>query len=136
MPALNANDRSVLDTLVGSTRPMSAYEILDRIRSNTVRAPMQIYRALQKLEERGLVHRIEAINAFVACSDHDDDCDKNDHSHPPHRPCFVICRDCGSVREFQDKRVRAVAAAAAGEGFLIDFVSVEVFGRCADCCGG
>ena len=124
---LNDNDRSVLGALGDSSKPLSAYDILDRARSDTMKAPVQVYRALQKLEEKGLVHRIEALNAFVACADHE---------HPGHRPGFVICRDCRCVREFEDERVSQVAADAAGAGFAIDLVALEVYGHCESCKAG
>jgi Fur family transcriptional regulator, zinc uptake regulator len=132
---LNRNDKKVLSALGRSEKPLSAYDILDRARSDALKAPVQVYRALEKLESRGLVHRIEALNAFVACSEHDDDCagQEQEHRHPAHRPGFVICRDCGSVREFQDPRVAKIAAEAAGEGFAVDFVALEVYGRYAAC---
>lgn len=70
------------------------------------------------------MHRVEALNAFVACAD--------DHGDA-HRPAFVICRDCGEVRELEDGRVVSVARKAAGEGFATDTVSLEIYGRCAPC---
>jgi Fur family zinc uptake transcriptional regulator len=130
---LNDNDRSVLGALGESSRPLSAYDILDRARSDALKAPVQVYRALQKLEGRGLVHRIEALNAFVACSEHDEACLEGEHRHMRHRPGFVICRDCGSVREFEDEQVSKIAEAAAGPDFDIDLVSLEVYGHCAQC---
>ena len=130
---LNRNDEKVLIALGRAVKPLSAYDILDRARSDALKAPVQVYRALQKLESRGLVHRIEALNAFVACTEHDEHCAAGEHRHAAHRPCFVICRDCGSVREFEDERVAEIAEEAAGEGFAIDLVSLEVFGRCAAC---
>jgi Fur family zinc uptake transcriptional regulator len=134
MPAeLNKNDRKVLSALDHSEKPLSAYDILSRSRSNALKAPVQVYRALEKLERRGLVHRIEALNAFVACSEHDEHCGEGEHRHPVHHPGFVICRDCGTVREFEDSRVAAIVDAAAGEGFAIDLVTLEVYGRCAKC---
>src|SRR4051794_22836369 len=105
---LNDNDRSVLGTLGSSPKPLSPYDILDLARSDALKAPVQVYRALEKLEDRGLVHRIEALNAFVACSEHDETCRNREHSHAAHRPGFVICRDCGLVREFEDTRVARV----------------------------
>ncbi len=128
--ALNENDSQVLNALGGSPRPLSAYEILDRARGETLKAPVQVYRSLQKLEERGFVHRIEALSAFVACADH---AHEHDHSSCDHRPGFVICRDCGSVREFEDPRVPDIAGEAAGADFSIDLVSLEVYGHCAAC---
>jgi Fur family zinc uptake transcriptional regulator len=124
MPELGRNDQSVLAALKKSGKPMSAYDILDRARSETLKAPVQIYRALQKLERLGLVHRVEALNAFVVCADHHEDL---------HRPGFVICRDCGRVREFEDTRVASVARKAAGGDFAIQTISFEVYGRCAPC---
>lgn len=124
MRELGRNDERVLSALTKSGKPMSAYDILERARNDTLKAPVQIYRALQKLERLGLVHRVEALNAFVVCADHHDD---------RHKPGFVICRDCGSVREFEDSRVTSVAKKAAGAGFSIETVSFEVYGRCAPC---
>ena len=102
-----------------SEKPLSAYDILDRARSEALKAPVQVYRALQKLEGRGLVHRIEALNAFVACSEHDESCsgqEQQEHRHPRIGPGFVICRDCGSVREFEDARVAGIADGGGGRG--------------------
>ena len=124
--ALSSNDRSVLDALNGAERPLSAYQILDRARSSALRAPVQVYRSLQRLERAGLVHRIEALSAFVACSEQ--------HA-ASHQPGFVICRNCGAVREFEDARLRDFADAAVGPEFKIDLVSIEILGRCGPCAG-
>jgi Fur family zinc uptake transcriptional regulator len=130
---LNPNDKTVLIALDRAVKPLSAYDILERARSGALKAPVQVYRALQKLERRGLVHRIEALNAFVACSEHDEHCARGEHRHAAHRPGFVICRGCGTVREFEDPRVAEIAGEAAGDGFAVDLVSLEVFGHCAAC---
>lgn len=124
--ALNANDEAVLDALGRLRRPMSAYDILGVARSGRLKAPVQVYRALAKLEERGLIHRIEALNAFVACSEDE---------HGSHRPSFVICRDCSTVREFEDPRLADIAREAAGRGFSVEQASLEVYGRCGACQG-
>ena len=128
--ALNTNDQRVLSALGRSLRPLSAYDILERARSETLKAPVQVYRSLQKLESRGFVHRIEALSAFVACAEHGHE---HDHASCNHRPGFVICRTCGFVREFEDERLPAVAEDAAGGDFAIDLVSLEVYGHCAAC---
>jgi Fur family zinc uptake transcriptional regulator len=126
MPELGRNDERVLAALKERSKPMSAYDILEHVRSGALKAPVQVYRALQKLERLGLVHRVEALNAFVACSDHD-------HHAGLHRPGFVICRDCGMAREFQDRRVAGIAKEAAGDDFSVDLISLEIYGRCAPC---
>jgi Fur family transcriptional regulator, zinc uptake regulator len=121
----SAYDKAVLRALKASEQPLSAYDILDRVRSSGIRAPTQVYRALDRLSSFGMVHRIEALNAFVACSE-------DAHGH---KPGFVICRDCGMVKEFEDRRLDAIAHHAAGKEFAIEDVSVEVLGQCGDCRG-
>ena len=121
---LNQNDRLVLTALDGAERPLSAYDILEKTRSASIKAPTQVYRSLQKLEGQGLVHKIEALSAFVACSDQ--------HEHD-HRPAFVICRGCSSVREFEAPKLFDLAREAAGEQFSLESISLEIFGRCEAC---
>ncbi|HSM41507.1 MAG TPA: transcriptional repressor, partial [Afifellaceae bacterium] len=58
----------VFDTLLAADGPLSAYDILDRLRDKGFRAPLQVYRALDKLLALGLVHRLESLNAFIACA--------------------------------------------------------------------
>src|SRR5256714_12685491 len=60
--------RKVLAALLGSHKPLGAYEIIERIAAGTARlAPITAYRALEFLRDNGLVHRIESRNAFIAC---------------------------------------------------------------------
>ena len=60
--------RHVLEALLASHKPLGAYEIIDRLAARGARpAPITIYRALDFLREKGLVHRIESRNAFIAC---------------------------------------------------------------------
>jgi Fur family zinc uptake transcriptional regulator len=116
-------DKAVLGALKTSDQPLSAYDILERVRTSGIRAPMQVYRSLERLESLGMVHRIEALNAFVACSE-------TAHGH---KPGFVICRDCGMVKEFEDGRLGDIVNHAAGKGFAVEEISVEVLGHCGDC---
>lgn len=122
---LSANDERVLDVLRRAAQPLSAHAILAEARAPQLKAAMQVYRSLAKLERRGLVHRVEALSAYVACS--------GEEEGEEHRPGFSICRSCGTVAEFDDARVTRMAAEAAEPGFAVEEVSVEVFGRCAAC---
>ncbi len=58
---LTRNQSLVLDTLSQSGGPLSAYTILDQLRDHGFRAPLQVYRALDKLVEFGMVHRLESL---------------------------------------------------------------------------
>ncbi len=123
-PDLTRNQSVVLDALRAATRPMSAYEVLDRTAPKGVKAPPQIYRALEKLIEYGLVHRIESINAYTSC----------DHDVGHGDVAFAICRSCESVSEIPLTKVEpALLAAARAEGFAVSDTHVELFGLCDKC---
>ena len=68
---LTRNQQLVYDALTGADTPLSAYSLLDQLRESGFRAPLQVYRALEKLIELGQVHRLESINSFVACQHSD-----------------------------------------------------------------
>lgn len=123
---LTRNQSLVLGALSAADGPLSAYDILDRLRGDGLRAPLQVYRALEKLLERGLAHRLESMNAFVACA--------GAHSHRAGLTAFAICEGCGHVAEFSDAVVRdRLAAWAEAEGFTARQTTVEIRGRCARC---
>ncbi len=128
MSELTRNQSLVLDALQSDFQPASAYTLLDRLRDHGFKAPLQVYRALEKLVESGLVHRLESLNAFVACQH--DGCGR-------HRAAaFLICEHCKSVTEFDHARVqRAIGASAKDAGFTVRRSVIEVEGCCAACEG-
>jgi Fur family zinc uptake transcriptional regulator len=126
---LTRNQSLVLGVLKQAGAPRSAYDILDGLRGDGFRAPLQVYRALEKLVELGVVHRLESLNAFVACSD------PHDHEHHGHGvTAFAICEDCGSVKEFHDTVIEErLSAWQKSEHFKPDKTTVEIRGHCRDC---
>lgn len=123
---LTRNQGLVLGTLIEAPAPLSAYDILDRLRAEGMRAPLQVYRALDKLVERGLAHRLESLNAFVACAD--------EHCHRKGLIAFAICEGCGKVDEFADAVIEErLGGWAARTGFKTERTTMEIRGRCAQC---
>ncbi|MDX3925317.1 MAG: Fur family transcriptional regulator [Shinella sp.] len=128
MPNLTRNQHLVLDALSHAEGPLSAYTILDKLRDQGFRAPLQVYRALDKLVELGVVHRLESINAFVACAHPDEDC----HSHG--LTAFTICESCGKVTEFHDHMIEErLAAFARDRNFKTGKTTIEIRGQCSGC---
>ena len=125
LPDLTRNQRLVLGALSHAAAPMTAYAILDALRDDGLRAPLQVYRALDKLKELGLIHRLESLNAFVACD-------------RPHRhrgtTVFTICDGCGEASEFTDDAIAAQLDRRAGEhAFAMERATVELHGLCGRC---
>lgn len=129
-PVLTKNQSLVYEALTKTGAPISAYGILDKLRDNGFRAPLQVYRALEKLLEFGLVHRLESINAFVACSHANHDCCDSHHA----AVAFAICSACGKVSEFHNHEVdHRLDDWAKAHGFKAEKTTIEIRGLCADC---
>jgi Fur family transcriptional regulator, zinc uptake regulator len=128
---LTALRRQVLSLVLAARQPIGAYALLDQLRATRAgAAPPTVYRALDFLLEQGLIHRLERLNAFVAC-DHQHHA--HEHAHD-HQHQFLICRDCGVTAEICDSAVaQAVAQAASRVGFRVQRATVEVDGLCVNC---
>lgn len=126
--ALTKNQSLVLAELQKADAPLTAYVLLDRLRDQGFRAPLQVYRALEKLLESGIVHRLESINAFLACA-HDT---HDGHHHGV--AAFAICETCGQVDEFADHIIDdRLNSWTTTRGFRPHKTSVELRGTCAAC---
>lgn len=117
--------RRILSLVWSSHRPIGAYAILKRLaRERRGAAPPTVYRSLDFLLARGLIHRIRSLNAFVGCS----------AGGLGHASQFLICRNCGTAAELVDQSiVRTLNARAAGLRFLPQRHVVEIEGLCRDC---
>jgi Fur family zinc uptake transcriptional regulator len=117
--------RKVLEILLQNHRALGAYTILDRLREDGFGSqPPVAYRALDFLVTNGLAHKIERLNAFIACV----------HPSHSHTPAFMICRLCDAVAEAQSSPAQgALGKAARATGFRIERTVVEAEGVCPSC---
>jgi Fur family zinc uptake transcriptional regulator len=117
--------RKVFEILLQEHRALGAYTILDRLREAGFGSqPPVAYRALDFLVANGLAHKIERLNAFIACV----------HPSHAHTPAFMICRLCDAVAETQSSPARgALGSAARATGFRIERTVVEAEGVCPAC---
>ena len=117
--------RRVLELVWNSHKPVGAYDILDVLgREGQRSAPPTVYRALDFLIDADLVHRLDSLNAYVGCS----------HPHSSHTGQFLICRDCRSVAELDDKEISAMVDRKANElGFSAVRQMLEIQGLCPEC---
>ncbi|MGD9671391.1 MAG: Fur family transcriptional regulator [Hyphomicrobiaceae bacterium] len=128
--ALNAKETLILEALRAQPRPHSAYELIDVLRSHGVSAPATVYRALQRLIELGLAHRLETLNAFVACVD-------VEHCAGARSVVFAICDDCGRVEEISEiDLTSSVRKWAKASRFTVKAMTFELRGQCNACSSG
>jgi len=117
--------KTVLQLLCVSDKPLSAYDLLDRMRGVVKNpTPPTVYRALDFLLEQGLVHKLESLHAYIGCA----------HPDHPHASQFLICDACGEVAEVEDNAVaKSLNAAGQAIGFRTKRPIVELLGTCAQC---
>ena len=117
--------KRVLELLLQAHRAMGAYQILDQLREDGFKhQPPEAYRALDFLVARGFAHKIEKLNAFIACA----------HLGLHHSPAFLICRRCASVAETRVDETRGpLSDVANSAGFVIEKAVIEAEGICPNC---
>ena len=118
-------DRMIATALRDAGKPVSAYELIDQLRGEVVLAPQTVYRALGRLIAEGQAHRVESLNAFVAC---------RHQKHDEGAAVFAICEACGTVNEFEcGAAVTALDAWASAKHFRVERRTIELRGTCAAC---
>lgn len=121
---LAKNEKLVWDVLVAATEPLKAYEILDKLKELGVRAQMTVYRALDGLEEKGHIHKMDGLNAFVLCN----------HEGPHVVQTFLVCDKCSTVQELDVVAVEAdIAPAVNAASFDMHTARLEIKGNCITC---
>ena len=116
--------RRVLELLLATDAPAKAYDLLDQLGDEGAAKPPTIYRALDFLLEMGLAHKIESLNAYVACG----------HRKHRHAAAFLICEDCGTAQELHaTATLDTLANETRDVNFKMKSVVVEVRGTCERC---
>ena len=124
---LTKNQEIVLSLLEKSSEPLKAYSILFNLSKHGVKAPLQVYRALDKLIEIGKVHKIESKNAFVACIN--SNCTANSNA------AFTICEECDEVAEIHSNKeiFNKLNDIASLEKSKLMKYNLELFITCKNC---
>jgi Fur family zinc uptake transcriptional regulator len=116
--------RRVLELVWQQHKPIGAYEVLELLQQDSRSAPPTVYRALDFLQQLGLVHRIASLNAYVGCA----------QPGVPHDGQFLICESCKTLAELDVAAITSVIEkSAAASGFAAHHQTVEIMGLCPSC---
>lgn len=102
---------------------MKAYDLMARFEPGKVAKPPTVYRALQRLVQDGLAHRVLSLDAYTACRLPASD----------HQPAFLICRACRRTTEIAQGGYLRTDLERAGDGFVAEAVVLEAVGVCTAC---
>ena len=123
---LSKNQKIVLDYIEKANQPLKAYSILFNVQKKGIKAPPQVYRALDRLVEIGKVHKIESKNAFVAC--------KNSNCTISNATAFSICDSCEKVTEISNPKLsKYLSGFQDNSGMKYNKYNLEFFGLCKKC---
>jgi Fur family zinc uptake transcriptional regulator len=114
--------RRVLELLLQAGGPVKAYDLIAAYGEGGAKPPT-VYRALEFLERQGFAHRLESLNAYVACL----------RAGEVHGAAFLICDCCGAAVEVEPDVAAGVAVAASAHGYEVRRVMLEARGLCAAC---
>ena len=123
---LSKNQQIVLNLIEKAKGPLKAYSILYNVQRKGIKAPLQVYRALDKLIKMGKIHKIESKNAFVACRSSDCEISK--------ATAFSICESCEMVDEISDAKLsKYISSFNHKKGMKFKRFNLEFFGLCKKC---
>ena len=127
---LTSKRKHILLSLLQSDKAMSAYEIVDYCKNkfNEIMPAMSVYRILDFLQEKRLVHKLTSTNKFVACSHI-----TCDHDHEITQ--FLICSECLQVKEINinQSTIKALQQNIEEAGFHLLSPQLEMHCLCQNC---
>ena len=123
---LSKNQQIIFDLIDKSSEPLKAYSILFNVQKKGIKAPLQVYRALDKLVAIGKIHKIESRNAFIAC--------QNSSCQISKATAFSICESCEQVSEISNNKLSKYLSNFVDEtGMKFTKYNLEFFGLCKKC---
>ena len=123
---LTKNQQIIFNLIDKSSEPLKAYTILSNVQKKGIKAPLQVYRALDKLVEIGKIHKIESKNSFIAC--------QNSSCQVSKAIAFSICESCEKVTEISNSNLSKYLSNFKDKaGMKYSKYNLEFFGLCKKC---
>ena len=118
--------KEVLELILSASGPVGAYDLLAKLKGGSERpaAPPTVYRTLDFLLEKGLIHRLTSINAYIPCC----------HPREGHQAAFLICTGCHIVKEASAHGlIQQLDQLATSDHFNARHSIIEISGICQQC---
>lgn len=127
---LTEKRKRILSGLLQSPKAQSAYDLIEYMHNEFGESlpPTTVYRILDFLAEENLVHKLHLANKYIACSHI-----SCDHTHEV--PQFLICEECGIVKEIGIKKtlINTLKRNVEGAGYVLQSPQLELRCLCQEC---
>lgn len=127
---LTEKRKRILSGLLQSEKAQSAYELIDYMQREFGESlpPTTVYRILDFLASENLVHKLHLANKYIACSHI-----SCDHAHEV--PQFLICDECGSVKEIGIPKslINTLEGNVKQAGYILKSPQLELHCLCSSC---
>ena len=121
---------NVYSLLLLSKKALSAYQIVNRYQKmfDTPVPVITVYRVLEFLQSKNLVHKLETENKFVVCA-----YAECKYTHPASQ--FLICKECLKVKELTmtNAYIEELKQLVEKAGFRLNSPQLEMNCICDDC---
>lgn len=128
--AMTPKRLEVYTTLLKAGHPLSAYELIDAVKTDFARqlTPISIYRMLEFLEQKHLVRKLKSASKYVATN-----LAAEANSHQVSQ--FLICGECGEVKELgvDERLLGELKTFISSSGFQLKNLELELDCVCTDC---
>jgi len=118
--------KEVLELILNASGPVGAYDLLAKMKGAAERpaATPTVYRTLDFLLEKGFIHRLTSINAYIPCC----------HPREGHQAAFLICTECHTVKEASAiGLIQQLNHLAESDQFKAHHSIIEISGICQQC---
>lgn len=119
----------ILKIFIGSSGRLTAYQILERLKPTRKTAqPITVYRVLDFLSARCVIHRLNADNSYVLCQN-----ERHEHGTTE---IVIVCSKCERTVEIADPIIHELLKKRAQEyQITLNTHLLEIPGLCTRCSG-
>jgi Fur family transcriptional regulator, zinc uptake regulator len=120
--------KDVLSILLSAKKPLTAYEILASLKKKRPNAePPTVYRVLDYLLEKKLIHKIQASNQYICCS-------HLTNFKAQYHGILFLCDLCAQAFEFIEEGLRPfIEKLSSKRHFEVSNSLIEIKGICQKC---
>jgi len=120
------NNEITLNIIKKSNKNLSAYQILDKFQEIKKVQPTTVYRSLNFLIKKGIIHKSISNKTFMLCNHSY----KHDHHH---NTLLAICKKCGNTEELLKEIFEPILKLKKLKKFDLSFFDLEILTKCRSC---